>query len=292
MKRIDKTKAPRMIDLHLHSYFSDGENSPETILEQVKRRDISLFAITDHNFVARETTELIKLSSRCGIEYIQGVEVSSVDKITGLSLHILGYSVNFDIGYLNHKMAETRAGYNRRANKIIEQLNNKYPGINLDFEEILKSINAVYISRNVLASRLREFLGDSNIGRRELLKEVFVLEHDSWMLDSAEVIEIIRKAGGIAVLAHPGRLIDDYSFEILLSRLVSYGLTGIEIHYPTHTLQQIQKLQEVATKYELISTAGSDWHGYQHTPHINLGMRVTEVECQKIHASLNGALSR
>jgi 3',5'-nucleoside bisphosphate phosphatase len=285
-------KTPKTIDLHMHSYFSDGENSPEQILERIKEKDISLFAITDHNFLAQETAMLASSTSMFGIEYIQGIEVSCIDKMTNISLHILGYSLVFDIKYLNKKTAETRDGYNRRAKKIIDHLNEKYPDINLDFNEMRLNNKEVCISRNTLAARLQNFLNNPNMSRNELLKEVFVPEDNSWMLDSLEAIEIIRKANGVAVLAHPGRISEDKSFESMLFRLISYGLRGIEVYHSKHTQQQIQRLLELATKYNIVATAGSDWHGNQYSPHINLGMQVAKRELDKIYAFIRETESR
>jgi predicted metal-dependent phosphoesterase TrpH len=175
-------KSPKTIDLHIHSYFSDGENSPEQILERIKEKDISLFSITDHNFLTQETAALASSTSLFGIEYIQGIEISCIDKITGISLHILGYSLDFDVKYLNKKTKETRDGYNRRAKKIIDHLNERHPGIDLDFNEMRLNSKEVCVSRNTLAVRLQNFLNNPKMSHNELLKEVFVPEDNSWML--------------------------------------------------------------------------------------------------------------
>jgi len=107
------------------------------------------------------------------------------------------------------------------------------------------------------------------------LRETYIEESDSWMLDSKEAIEIINSAGGIAVLAHPGNLIKNkIDFEILLKRLVKYGIAGIESYYPKYSDNMVTFLNYIGNKHNLTITAGSDWHGENYTPDRIIGFEI------------------
>jgi hypothetical protein len=249
----------KKIDLHTHSYYSDGQNSPAELLEFAYKKKLKIFSLTDHNFISKEQKNLQKEALNKNILFIEGIEVSCVDRESNKSLHILGYSHSFNIGKINKALTPVIYGYNERAKKIIDKLNNKFK-IGLNFDELKKEIPSVYISRNHIAKKLSDFL-DNKLMFKEILKEVFVEEDDSWMPDAKEAIDIISQSGGEAVLAHPGNLIKGDDFENLLKKLINYGLKGIEVYYPKHNPESIKKLEEIALKYKLIITAGSDWHG-------------------------------
>ncbi len=249
----------KTIDLHVHSYYSDGEESPSALLAAAIGRSFSIFSIADHNFISSEQSRLQKIAEEQGVLFVPGVEVSCVDRKTKESLHLLGYSESFDYEKINRKMLRIVEGYNDRAKRIIKKLNRKYSA-GFDFEEIKKEVPGVCVNRNHLAQRLSNFLG-GKFSPKELLPEVFVEENDSWMPDVREGIEIIKECNGIAILAHPGNLVDKDCFKNLVARLVSYGLKGIEAYVPKYTTSIIDILKKTAEKYSLILTAGSDWHG-------------------------------
>ncbi|MBT3464823.1 PHP domain-containing protein [archaeon] len=263
------------IDLHLHSFYSDGEDSPKELLKKIEKNNVSFFSICDHNYISPESIELQNIAKKKKITFFPGVEISCIDRITDKSLHILGYFKNINIDCLNLSLKPTVDGYNRRAKKIIRKLNNRYNGLNLNFEKLRLIKNEAYISRNTLAMELIKFFGDSKITLKEVLRETYIEESDSWMLDSKEAIEIINSAGGIAVLAHPGNLIKNkIDFEILLKRLVKYGIAGIESYYPKYSDNMVTFLNYIGNKHNLTITAGSDWHGENYTPDRIIGFEI------------------
>ena len=194
-----------LIDLHLHSYYSDGEDGPNKLLRLAIEKKISIFSITDHNFIVPKDEKFFKEAELNGIKFVQGIEISSFDDKTKSSFHILGYSKNFDTYKMNAELKKTVAGYNDRAKKIIQKLNKKYPGLNLNFYDLKKKNPEIYVSRNTIAIELKRFLkSDATI--KELSKEVFVEEKSGWMLSPEEAIHLIVRLGGTPVLAHSGRL--------------------------------------------------------------------------------------
>jgi hypothetical protein len=263
----------KTIDLHVHSYYSDGEESPRSLLASAIGKGFRAFSITDHNYISPEQNLVQKIAEEQGVLFIQGIEVSCIDRETKESLHILGYSDSFNFEKVNKKIMPIVAGYNERAKKIIEKLNRKYSA-GFDFEEIINEVPSVYVSRNQLAQKLSVFLG-GKFTPRELLSEVFVEEDDSWMPNAQEAIEIIKESNGVAILAHPGNLVDNIQFDDLIKRLVGFGLKGIEAYTPKHTPGIIDILKKTAEKYNLILTAGSDWHG-RHLSKEEEGMEVPD----------------
>lgn len=254
---VAKRESDSNIDLHIHSHFSDGINSPEEIREEARQEGVKLFSITDHNYIGADA-RLIKDGQK-KFSFLQGIEISSLDRVTDEPLHILGYSYNFNIPQINRSLASVVEGYNIRAKNIIAKLNDKFSS-GFDFEEIKKETPAAFVSRNLLAKKLTEFVGNGMI-MTEALNEAFIDEDNSWLPGAEDVIGLIQNCGGIAVLAHPGNILEKTSIEELIKRLGAAGLGGIEAFYPKHSPKTTGVLINLAKKYQLIITAGSDWHG-------------------------------
>lgn len=267
------------IDLHTHSYFSDGECSPEVVILEAEKCKVSVFSITDHNVVGYD--ENVKKAAKVrNVNFVEGIEVSTLYRWSDstISLHVLGYSKSFNRSFLQKTLSGTIHGYNERAKKIITKLNQEFPIIHLDFERIKSENREAYISRNTLARLLTENI--KNLSIKEALKQyVFVEEDDGWMIETEESFRIIEKAGGVPVLAHSGRelrkmgLVD---YENMIQHFAQCGLRGLEVYYPKHTLEEIYTMKNIAEKYELYITGGSDWHGPLYTPNITLGIQDHE----------------
>src|SRR3989344_7069365 len=143
------------IDLHTHSYFSDGELSPEELVKKAKNTNVSIFAVTDHNFLT-DTKTLKDAVKKDGITLIDGIEISTLHRLpkSSISLHISGYGKELDKNILNNNLQKTIEGYNNRAKAIVNKLNTLFPTFNLDFDFLKKGSNEVYVSRNTLAKLL------------------------------------------------------------------------------------------------------------------------------------------
>jgi len=264
------------VDLHIHSYYSDGEESPSVILERTKGLD--LFSITDHNFILPDINLVMTPAGITTPLFIQGVEISSLDKTTGRSLHILGYSRSFKIGRLNKALEPLINGYNQRAERILGKLRHVHPGFTADFKDLEKKAQGPYISRNLIAAELRSFLRQT-ISMETAIKEAYVEENNSWMLSDVEAVKMIAETGGIPVLAHPGRLAaENVWFNQKMRELRQCGLRGLEVHYPFYTESQIGLLATAARDLGLITTGGSDWHGENYTPGRQTGCDLSDEE--------------
>ncbi len=271
-------------DLHVHSYYSDGECSPADVLNTLANQNITVFSIVDHNGIAEEVKRLKNEAAQKNILQLEGIEISCLDKKRDLSIHILGYASSFDT-QINNDLQPIIHGYTDRARTLIEKINRDLPEINLDFELIERENHERYISRNTLARKVADFLS-TDLSLKEILKQhVFVEEDDSWMFSPQQAISSIQKNGGLAVLAHSGRIysklgLDGYTQ--LIKELVEAGMQGLEIYYPSHDASQIDALLTVAHDYNLLVTGGSDWHGHTYTPQTRLGSNLPERNIQQI----------
>ena len=274
----------KKIDLHLHSYYSDGENSPEEILSFANDNNLKIFSITDHNYISDRIDVLKQRLKKDNIEHIEGIELSCFDRKKVISIHMLGYSKNFK-RKINKELEPIIEGYNKRAFSIIKKLNGELPGVKLDFNEIISSGHEKYVSRNTLAHEVVKFLNNQITIKEALKRYVFVEEDNSWIISPQTAIDIIKRNNGVAVLAHSGNILEklgEVKYEHLVKKLISYGLEGIEVFYPKHNLEQQNKLEKIACDNNLLVTGGSDWHGNIFTPNKPIGVIVQEKHVKKL----------
>ncbi|MBI4803207.1 MAG: PHP domain-containing protein [Elusimicrobia bacterium] len=241
-----------LINLHAHSTFSDGTLSPAELARAASKARIAFFSLTDHD-ISLGWDELETCLKKLAINYIYGIELS-----TGLhdNLHILGYGLDLkDPGFLE-KLAQFRSKRIERIKKIIALL--KEQGLNLSFEELNIVIDHAYgrphvadllRNRGFVKTRQKAFEKYISCG-----KPAYVPPCGPGM---EEAIKTIKAAGGIAVLAHPGVI-----YNIMdLGGWKEMGLDGIEAFYPSHSNALTREFLELAEKYDLVVTAGTDFHG-------------------------------
>jgi predicted metal-dependent phosphoesterase TrpH len=241
------------VDLHIHTKFSDGTHSVQEILEMAFQRKLKAVSITDHDcinaypFAQRRGSEL-------GIEVIPGVELSS--EIDGTDIHILGYYMDIHDTFLTRKLSEMKQARYLRAEKIVENLNNQ--GIDLRFETVLNIAGEAAIGRpHIAAALLREELVYSF---REAFDKYIGYESPAYVkkltILPQEVFQLIRQAGGIPVLAHPGvTRIDPH-----IAQFVKEGLMGIEVFHAEHSAEQERFYLHYCKNLGLAYTGGSDFH--------------------------------
>ena len=263
------------IDLHIHSYFSDGSCSPQEIILESKKNKISALSITDHNTI-QYSKDISEIAKQSDVHFVEGIEISTLHRLPSdsISLHVLGYGEILNRKVLRQQLQKTINGYNTRAQKIINKLNREFPELQLDFEILKENNHEAYVSRNTLAGLLVDHL--KNISIKDALKRcVFVEEDDSWMMKPEDSFQLIARAGGIPVLAHSGTQLRKMGlavYESMIQQFVQAGLRGLEVYYPKHTTEEIDTIRNIANKYKLYITGGSDWHGSIYTPDIQIGI--------------------
>lgn len=244
------------IDLHLHTNFSDGKLSPEQLLKFAYENHYAYLSITDHDSTLGYQ-EARKVVSTYPLELIPGVEVSTIYQSN--DVHILAYYVDVDNAELNEMLRKIYDSRYGRAKQMVENLHKM--GIELDWQDVLK-----YAGQNKYVGRPHIARAMIENGFCKTIKEVFdhYLNNDSpiyvpkYRIDSNQAIEIIKRAGGIPVIAHPGRLEDD----TILYDFIDMGIEGIEVYYSSHSSGQIKLYEQIALEHNLIRTGGSDFHGY------------------------------
>ena len=263
------------IDLHCHTSLSDGSLGIEEIIMQAKRTGIDFLSITDHDTLASFSRANI-LGDRYGVKIVQGVEMSAWDKERNRKVHILCYAPKKPdrLEGLCLKCCEIRKSCSK---EMIENVMKLYP---ITEESVLKhatgskSIFKQHIMRSLIEyGYALEFYGQLNDTLFNLPNGTCLVERE--YPDVKFVLELIRSARGVAVMAHPMQY-DSYE---LLEELAQNGkIDGVEVDHYTANEEDRKKLRELAEKYNLIVTGGSDFHGLYNAQPTYLGSNLTTKE--------------
>lgn len=280
----------RIIDLHTHSIASDGSMSPAELVRHAKDKGLAAVALTDHDTV-EGISEALDEGNRIGIEVIPGIEISTNYRP---EMHILGYFLNID-RYLSvqKELTEIRKGREDRNYKIISRLNKL--GIAVTEEEVKEISTSGTIGRPHFARLLMEKghvktmqeAFDKYLGKDGL---AYFKRHE---LEPVDGIKLIKKAGGIPVLAHPVLLKMNYNdMDKLLVELKEYGLGGIEAIYSENSKEETGNLLRLAIKHKLLVTGGSDFHGtYKNGIEIGFGRGNLKVPYELLEKLKSAELS-
>ncbi len=246
-------------DLHNHSYYSDGQLSPKELVNLAKKRGIKNLALTDHNSL-KGIPEAIKQGKKIGINIIPGVEIRCQEG------EILGYFLNIKHKELNQRLKKNSLKRQNRVKEWCKKLSKA--GYNISFKEIWENakkargnINEFY----VLYLLYKKGYGKSTMEvARKILSDPKLKPKDIKDMKMISAIRLIRKAGGVPVLAHPW--IDDPEDKFKrMKKFVEAGLKGIEVNNgdraPLRSTKIVKKIKSAAKKYNLILTSGSDYHG-------------------------------
>ncbi len=247
------------VDLHTHSIFSDGTATPEELVQMAALLKLKGLALTDHDTM-EGYEQAAAAGRRHGVEIIPGLEVSCT--YGDFSLHILGYLVDPGHHLLQEKLLLIQKGRQERNRKIIERLVDLGIDITRSELEILSSCGQTgrpHIARLLMNKKI---VPDINSAFRRYLGKGKPAYAKRFSFTAAETIEFIHQAGGVAVLAHPGKLDPAMRAQPrLVHELTERGLDGLEIYYPSHPRKMQKKLHRLAEQYNLLKTGGSDYHG-------------------------------
>lgn len=243
-------------DLHVHTSASDGALSPTELIDLAIASGIQGIAITDHDTLeGLEPALLYKNKKALNINVVPGIELNT--EAGEQEVHILGYFIDYYNSRLIGRLEQIKTARYERAEKMIDKINKL--GISISFKEVQDlaqgdligrpHIALAMIQNNYVSSIAEAF--NKYIGRG---KPAYV---NRYKFSPQEAVELIKAAGGIPVLAHPG-LISDRK---IIFDLIKMGIEGIEVYYPQHKEVQIQKFLELSTQYNLLVTGGSDYHG-------------------------------
>ena len=243
-----------MIDLHIHTLASDGVCSASEIVQAAHSKGLKVLAITDHDTVAA-IPEALQAAGEYGIEVVPGVEIST-DYSLGL-VHILGYHVDYQDVNFTQELAQMKKAREDRAKDVLNKLENL--GMKVPFAKVAQIAGEACIGRPHVAQALVElgWVPDIVTAFDLYLAEGRPAYAERLKVTPVQACQMINRAGGVAVLAHP---LTVRPYEPLLTSLLPF-LVGVEVYYSEFTSEQKNELLAVAKMYNLIPTGGSDYHG-------------------------------
>lgn len=245
-------------DLHIHSVYSDGLLSPDEICRLAKKRGLGLISVTDHDTMAGLENKA-EAAKRHGLAFVSGWEISAYEK--GTKTHVLGYGCQTNAAYEKFMNERKQASF-ERAEESVKKF--RALGLPITLQEVLDArsspdlpVHTMHVAR-VAGLYLGMHEGDVYIHYLARNKPA----HSNLGRPNAKAaIECIHAAGGFASLAHPGRItMDKASLELAIAEYKDCGLDGIEAFYTTHTKEQTEYFCNLAEKYSLLTTGGSDMH--------------------------------
>lgn len=246
-------------DLHCHSTVSDGTLSPEDLALRASSHGVDLWALTDHDEVGGQT-RAAKAAAALGMKYLTGVEISVT--FIGQTVHIVGLGFDASDETLRQGLHQTRGGREQRAMEMAAGL--AKVGIPNAFEGALKFVgNPELISRTHFARFLVEagVCNDTNeVFRRFLTEDKPGFVPHRWA-KLQDAVHWITGAGGVAVIAHPGR----YKFTpneeyALFTEFKGFGGQGVEVVTGSHSASEYDTYADMALEFGLVASRGSDFH--------------------------------
>jgi len=259
------------IDLHLHSNCSDGLLEPEKLVEVAQLADLGVIALCDHDSISG-VARAIEAGQKLGVDVLAGVELSVAWR-DWHDVHLLGYAIDITapelVGCLD-AFARRRAYRNREiilsVNRLLEQ-KGLQPLLFSEVESLAEGVmGRPHIARALISRGYAVSLEDA------FSRYLVPCNVPKKYWDMAEAIAVIRRAGGVAVLAHPTSISNDLTtLETIITELAALGLDGLEVYNSMATEQEAAFLQRLANRLHLLVTAGSDFHGIDAADSIGKG---------------------
>lgn len=246
-------------DLHMHSYYSDGTESPAQLVESALNKGVKVLSLTDHDTL-RGVGELLEEAKARNLKAVPGVEISTASK--GASIHILGYYIDVESAGLQKCLAAVLEARTENTKQMFDRLLQS-DQLNYSWERVLHhSRNKDAICSADVFSAMKEdaYFGSWGEFPRFYYRYFGKASKAYVCFEGApadKAVEVIREAGGLPVVAHPKLVGNDR----LIVELVDSGVKGIEVYHPAHDDADMQKYLALAKRYNLLVTGGSDWHG-------------------------------
>jgi predicted metal-dependent phosphoesterase TrpH len=273
------------VDLHTHSTASDGTLAPSQVVREAKLAGLSAMALTDHDTVAG-IEEAAAEARGVGIEFLPGIEISCQYPRPG-TMHLLGYGIDPGSRVLHETLRRLVEARDERNQRVIEALQQQ--GVAITPEEVRAASGGGVIGRPHIAQVLvnKGYVSSVRDAFKQYLGQGGSAYFDKEMFTPRRAIELVRKAGGIPVLAHPVQLKKENFAQLTsaIKDLADMGLGGVEVIHSDHRESLIHELAELAERFGLLQTGGSDFHG-ANKPHIKLGFAGTRRIPRECYAHL------
>ncbi|PLS31161.1 phosphatase [Bifidobacterium margollesii] len=249
-------------DLHCHSAYSDGTETPETLIREAKRIGLSGVAITDHDTWAG-WNDAVAAAERYEMPLVRGTEITA--DVDGVCVHMLGLLYDPKDPVLCELFASTRENRVKRMRKMVENLSADYPITWDDVVRQVKEGGQTTIGRPHIADAMVAmgfFENRSEVFRRAISKSSKY--YVPIVSPSAKtVVEAVKHAGGVAIIAHPAGATRNRNIltDEQIADIAAVGLDGLEVFHRENSPEQQQRLLRLARELHLLTTGGSDWHG-------------------------------
>ena len=254
------------VDLHTHSWYSDGTQSPAALVQSALQHNVSTLAIADHDML-EGSRELLALCRNTSIRAIPAVEIDTYEM--GINLHVLGYGVDLENPDFNQFVQQTRAALDSMNMVLITAMARDYPQLSVAdvTQYTMPQGGGGWLALHYLLEK----------GVTSVLKEGvrFYQEYRcgydlAGFPTIAQACDKIHAAGGKAVLAHPGEYVEISSdqWEMLVPYFKANGIDGMEAYYPTHSNAVRDMLLQLCRRHGLLITCGSDCHGTFDRTHV------------------------
>jgi predicted metal-dependent phosphoesterase TrpH len=267
-------RMPR-IDLHTHSDESDGTFTPSEVVRRAAELGLDVVALTDHDTTSG-LEEASEAAREVGVELVPGVEFSAEHQAT--SIHVLCYWMDTSNEELQKELQRLRDDRFRRGEMMIEKL--QALGFDISFERVREIAGGGNIVRPHVAQAMVEagIVADEAEAFDRYIADGGPAHVPKHALDPLDSVDLIGRAGGVCVLAHPGMWGDQTSVpDDLIAAMAERGMVGLEVDHTDHTPEQRSTYRAMAERLGLVATGGSDCHGTRYDP-IRLGSSLCDPE--------------
>ena len=263
----------KKIDLHIHTNKSDGLLSPKEIIDEAKRKHVKTIAIADHDTVDAYTDEVYNYAKDNGIELITAVEISTKTKKCGI--HVLGYNIDTSSKYLNESLKKIRNARHDYLHNVANKLNEMNYILNINKLDMIEAVTKAHIAMDIISNKTNEKQLLKQFGhipsKGEFIETIMNENCPAYVkkktVTPKEAAEIIRKAGGKVVLAHPVAYVheDNLTINEILEIINDMKADGLEANYiytdrNNNIVNEIEKWNKFAEENHLFVTIGSDFH--------------------------------
>ena len=302
------TRSQYEVDLHIHSTCSDGSFTPREIVELAKAKALKAIALADHDTV-EGVAEAVAAGEGSGIEVVPAVELSikNEQEKDFVELHLLGYFIDHQDEELNDildRIVQARIEQKIRQIKVLQG-----DGIDVSIEEVFSLVGGVpgrlHIAEVVMRRNPGRFASKEELFAEYLTVGGKAYTKRHFSLTLAEAIQVVVKAGGVPVLAHPGAYDKVKDIEAMIRRAQEIGLRGLEIAYtynknrphyglaPAEMQALLARFEALADELGLVKTGGSDFHGDEKDIELGeMGMNYAEFQELKTKSSFTATLDQ
>lgn len=290
----------KKIDLHIHTNKSDGLLSPKEIIDEAKKKHVQTIAIADHDTVDAYTDEVYNYAKDNEIELITAVEISTKTKKCGI--HVLGYNIDTSSKYLNESLKKIRNARHDYLHNVANKLNEMNYILNINKLDMIEAVTKAHIAMDIISNKKNEKQLLKQFGhipsKGEFIETIMNENCPAYVkketVTPKEAAEIIRKAGGKVVLAHPVAYVheDNLTMNEILEIINDMKADGLEANYiytdrNNNIVNEIEKWNKFAEENHLFVTIGSDFY-MEDGNHAEIGLENVGVvlEDEKVNEIL------